>query len=313
MRAIVMDEQSGFALADVSEPQMNRSSLLVDVRAVSINRGEVIRARAAGADFRPGWDFSGVVLDKSTDAGPAVGARVAGYVPAGAWAEKLVISARQVAQIPEGIDFNRAASVPVAGLTALGAIDAGGNLVGRNVLVTGATGGVGSFAVHLASLSGALVTAAVRRSDKECRGMFPKGTQIVSTRGGLGSVEQHGAFDLIVETLGGKTLGQAMTMLVHAGKCVTLGVTDQAETTFDAEQFFMTGTASLEGFVLFRDRKTTPAEGMTRLFQLMAAGGLDIKIGLIEPWENVEAVAQKLIAREFLGKAVLTFGEKSGP
>ena len=306
MRAIEMNEQGQFAMVDAGDPRLDSPGLLVGVKAVSINRGEVLRARMAAAGFRPGWDFAGVVLDKTGKVGPPVGASVAGYVPSGGWAEKLVIPPRQVAQIPAGIDFNRAASLPVAGLTALGAIDAGGNLAGRNVLVTGATGGVGSFAVQLAALSGAQVTAVVRRSVAECRAMFPADMQIVSATGGLGGAGQHGPFDLIVETLGGQTLGEAMALLTHSGKCVTLGVTDQAQTTFNAEQFFMAGAASLEGFVLFRDRRATPAEGMARLLRLLAGGRLNVEIGLTEPWENIEAAAEKLIAREFLGKAVLT-------
>lgn len=308
MRAIEVNDASKFALVEASEPELTHGNLLVQVSAVSINRGEVLRARAAGPGFRPGWDFAGVVLDTATAAGPAIGTAVAGYVPVGAWAEKLAVAPRQVAPIPDGIDFNRAASLPVAGLTALGAIDAGGNLVGRKVLVTGATGGVGSFAVYLAALSGAEVTAVVRRSAAECRTMFPSGTRIVSTSGGLDGVGAHGPFDLIVEILGGATLGEAMTMLTHAGKCVTLGVTDRVQATFDAEQFFMTGTASLEGYVLFRDRKAAPAEGMTRLLRLVEAGGLGFDLGLVESWENAESVAERLIKREFLGKAVLTVG-----
>ena len=97
-------------------------------------------------------------------------------------------------------------------------------------------------------------------------------------------------------------------MLTHNGKCVTLGVTDQVNTTFDAEQFFMTGSASLQGFVLFRDRLATPAEGMERLLRLAAAGKLDAEIGLVENWENIESVADQLIERAFVGKAVLTLG-----
>lgn len=313
MRAIEMGGDGRFALVETDAPRPDDGKILVGVRAVSINRGEVLRARAAGAGFRPGWDFAGVVLDPSGVAGLAPGDRVAGYLPAGAWAETLAVAPRQIAVIPDNVSFSLAATLPVAGLTALGAIDAGGSLVGRKVLVTGASGGVGSFAVHLAVQAGAEVTAVVRRPAGECRSLFPEGTNIVSAQGGLEGVKRHGPFDLIVETLGGDALGQAMTMLTHAGKCVTLGVTDRVDTTFDAERFFMTGSASLQGFVLFRDRLSTPAEGMERLLRLAAAGKLDIEIGLTEPWENIEAVAQKLISREFAGKAVLMLAEEPRP
>lgn len=308
MRAIEMDADGRLALVEVDSPAADAGQLIVKVRAVSINRGEVLRARAAGAGFRPGWDFAGVVVEGPAKRGLGPGTRVAGFLPVGAWAEELVVAPRQIAVIPDGVSDQVAASLPVAGLTALGAIDSGGNLVGRKVLVTGASGGVGSFAAHLAAQSGALVTAVVRRSVEECRHLFPEDTQVVSAQGNLDGVGQFGPFDLIVETLGGTTLGEAMTMLTHNGKCVTLGVTDQVNTTFDAEQFFMTGSASLQGFVLFRDRLATPAEGMERLLRLAAAGKLDAEIGLVENWENIESVADQLIERAFVGKAVLTLG-----
>lgn len=309
MQAIAVNDAGRLAVVKAEQPAPRQDEVLVRVRAVSINRGEVLRARDAGPGFRPGWDFAGEVMEGGGSSRFTSGARVAGFLPAGAWAEVLSVAPRQIATIPDGVSLTDAASLPVAGLTALGAIDAGGNLVGRKVLVTGATGGVGYFAAHLAALSGAQVTVAVRRTADECRDMFPAGTRIVTVQGGIQGVGDHGPFDLIVETLGGAALAQSMELLTHSGKCVTLGVTDQADTSFDAERFFMTGSASLQGFVLFRDRLSTPAEGMERLLRLVASHKLDVAIGLIEDWQNIEAVADKLIARDFIGKAVLTLGD----
>ncbi len=305
MRAIEVNHAGQLAVAAAELPSAGPGELLVRVHAISINRGEVLRARAAGQGFRPGWDFAGEVAGGGTSH-LTPGTRVAGFLPSGAWAAVLAVAPRQIASIPDGVSFEQAASLPVAGLTALGAIDAGGNLVGRKVLVTGATGGVGYFAVHLAALSGGQVTAVVRRPAEHCRPLFPQGTKVISVQSGLRGVGGNGPFDLIVETLGGATLGEAMGMLTEAGKCVTLGVTDQADTLFDAERFFMTGSASLQGFVLFRDRLSTPAEGMERLLRLVASGKLPIEIGLTDSWENIERVAEKLIARQFVGKAVVT-------
>jgi NADPH:quinone reductase-like Zn-dependent oxidoreductase len=306
MRAIEVDKAGKLARSEAEPPLARQGEVFVRVRAVSINRGEILRARVAAEGFRPGWDFAGDVMANHGSSHLVPGTRVAGFLPAGAWADVLAVAPRQIAPIPDGVSYEVAAALPVAGLTALGAIDAGASLVGRKVLVTGATGGVGMFAAHLAALSGAQVTVVVRRPVEECRALFPQGTRVISAQGGLDGVSAHGPFDHIVETLGGATLAEAMTMLTHAGKCVTLGVTDQADTTFDAERFFMTGSASLQGFVLFRDRLSTPAEGMERLLRLVASGQLPVEIGLIESWENIEAVADKLIARQFVGKAVLT-------
>lgn len=306
VRAIEMNHEGKFALVEATAPRPAAGNLLVDVECISINRGEVLRARAAGPGFRPGWDFAGKVADPGDSRRLPTGTRVAGYLTSGAWAERISVPVGNVAQVPDGVSMMEAAALPVAALTAMGALDAGGNLLARKVLVTGASGGVGTFAVHLAALSGAEVTALVRRDAAQFTGLFPENTSIVSSGQGLTGLEAMAPFDLIVETLGGEMLGKAMTLLSSNGKLVTLGVTDGTSVTFDAESFFMTGTASLEGYVLFRDRKATPAEGMKRLLCLVSHGRLPVSIGLSDTWENIEQVAERLIARTFTGKAVLT-------
>lgn len=310
MQAVVVQEGGRLAKVDVPEPAPRDGELLVRVQAVSINRGEIIRARAAGAGFRPGWDFAGVV-ERSARGGPAEGTPVAGYLHAGAWAERIAVPPGLLAAIPAGISPRVAATLPVAGLTALGAVDAGGGLLGKRVLVTGASGGVGSFAVKLAVLSGAEVTAVVRRPIEDCRHLLG-GARVLSIPAGLDGAEAHGSCDLIVATLGGVSLGAALSMLSPTGKCVTVGVTDTPRTSFDAERFFMTGNATLEGFVLFRNRRETAAEGLSRLLRLVARGDLAVEIGVEDDWRNIEAVAERLMSRSFTGKAVLTLGSIEG-
>src|SRR5207237_8120600 len=95
-----------------------------------------------------------------------VGERVVGFLPEGAWAQRVVVPKNALAELPDKVTFSQAATFPVAGLTALHALGKGGPLLGKRVLVTGATGGVGDFAVQLARLAGAHVTASVRRADQ---------------------------------------------------------------------------------------------------------------------------------------------------
>ena len=89
-----------------------------------------------------------------------------GLLNEGAWAERVVVPTHALAELPDKVTFSQAATFPVAGLTALYALAKGGPLLGRRVLVTGATGGVGDFAVQLARLAGAHVTASARRADQ---------------------------------------------------------------------------------------------------------------------------------------------------
>jgi NADPH:quinone reductase len=153
IRAVVVDPDAPnrLALADVEGPTPTPSEVVVRVAAVSFNRGEVRRAETSEPGFRPGWDLAGIVERAAADgSGPQEGSRVVGFLPSGAWTELACVPIDSVAALPEGVSFEEASTLPVAGLTALYALEEGGNLLGRSVLVTGASGGAGLFGLQLA-------------------------------------------------------------------------------------------------------------------------------------------------------------------
>ena len=236
-RAVVVDPAAPgrLVIQSVPAPVPDRGEAIVRVRAISLNRGEVRRSTMADAGWRPGWDLAGHVEKAAADgSGPKVGARVVGLLPEGAWAERVVVPTHALAELPDKVTFSQAATFPVAGLTALHALAKGGLLLGRRVLVTGATGGVGDFAVQLARLAGAHVTASARRADQ-----VPALRQLGAHEVAVGDeIPASPKFDLIVESVGGKTLGTALAALQRAGVCVTLGVSASAEVTFDARDLF---------------------------------------------------------------------------
>ena len=136
-----------------NRPRLAYHEALVQVEAISLNRGEVRDAMEAEAGWRPGWDLAGTVIKQAANGtGPKVGSRVMGTVPihGGAWAEQVAVPTNMLAEIPTNVTFAQAATLPVAGLTALYALDKGGLLLHKRVLITGSTGGVGLFAHQLA-------------------------------------------------------------------------------------------------------------------------------------------------------------------
>jgi NADPH:quinone reductase-like Zn-dependent oxidoreductase len=307
-RAVVVDPAAPgrLVLRAVPEPIPDRGEAIVRVRAISLNRGEVRRSTMAPAGWRPGWDLAGHVERAAADgSGPQVGARVVGILPEGAWAERVVVPAHALAELPEKVTFSQAATFPVAGLTALHALAKNGPLLARRVLVTGATGGVGDFAVQLARLGGAHVTATARRTDQ-----VPALRQLGAHEVTVGDeIPPSPKYDLIVESVGGRTLGTALAALQPGGVCVTLGVSAATEVTFDARTFFATGRAVLYGLYLFTELGTEPASiGLRRLADLVAAGQLAPHISVERPWAEIARVAADLIARKYPGKAVLTLG-----
>lgn len=305
-RAVLVDPAAPgrLVLRSVPDPTPDRGEAIVRVRAISLNRGEVRRSTMAAAGWRPGWDLAGHIERAAADGtGPHVGARVVGLLPEGAWAERVAVPTHALAELPEKVTFSQAATFPVAGLTALHALAKNGPLLGRRVLVTGATGGVGDFAVQLARLGGAHVTAAARRADQ-----VPALRQLGAHEVTVGDeIPPSPKYDLVVESVGGRTLGTALAALQRGGVCVTLGVSASAEATFDARTFFATGRSTLYGLYLFSELGAEPASvGLRRLADLVAAGQLAPHISVERPWMEIAQVAADLIARKYPAKAVLT-------
>lgn len=308
IRAVVVDPAATgrLVLKRVAAPVPGRSEALMRVRAISLNLGEIRRARAADPGWRPGWDIAGVVEAPAADgSGPKQGERVVGFVPVAAWAEVVAVPTGSLAVLPDNISFEEAATLPVAGMTALYALSKNGLLLGRPVLITGASGGVGQFAVQLAHLAGAHVVASVSRAER-AKYARESGADEVITGADLSAAARFGPYHLILESVGGKSLSAALAMLRPSGMCVLFGTSESPEVTFDARQFY-SGGGILYGFILFDEvKREPPAQGLSRLADLMAAGKLRSPIEVRASWTEIGRIAERLWNREIAGKAVLT-------
>jgi NADPH2:quinone reductase len=309
MRAVVVEVGSPnrLVLREVEEASPGPSEALIRVAAVSLNRGEVRRAQATKqAGFRPGWDVAGIVERAAQGgSGPPAGARVAGLLETGAWAELAAVPTRHLAALPEGVSFAQAATLPVAGLTALYVLEKGGGSLGKNILITGAWGGVGLFACRLARMAGAHVVGLIRSADREAL-VRESGAHEVVTGNDTSAARGRGPYDLVLDSVGGEVLASTLAMLGPGGTCVSFGVPAGAESTFDVRSFYLTGGATLYGFILFHEVLASPAsEGLGRLLRLVAEGALQPHIELEAPWEEIADIAGRLVDRDYTGKAVL--------
>jgi NADPH:quinone reductase-like Zn-dependent oxidoreductase len=308
-RAIVVDHDSPgrLVLREVEAADPNPSEALVRVAAISLNRGEVRRATILDEPgARPGWDLAGTIEQSAADGtGPSEGTRVVGFLPSGAWAERVSVPTDALAELPDGVSFEQASTLPVAGLTALYALEKRGSLVGRRVLVTGASGGAGLFALELAQMAGAQVVALIRRQEHIELVREAGAHEVAMAEDGAAAAE-YGPYDLILESVGGAVLGNALSMLAPEGTCVSFGVSGGPEATFDVRSLFVTGGASLYGFILFHEVLAHPAsEGLARLAKLVDEGHLTPRIEVVADWTEIGEVATRLMDRGFTGKAVL--------
>src|SRR5215211_4248264 len=183
MRAITLESfDSGPTLQDIPTPQIAPNEVLVYVHASSVNPVDNAIASGMLKDMVEhefpivlGRDFSGVVEQAGSEvSGLSEGDEVFGFAPGmgptvhnGSWAELIAVPESIATRKPDDIDAASAGAAPMAAITALSALDAHGVSEGDTVLIVGANGGVGSFAVQLADDAGATVIAPALPQDED--------------------------------------------------------------------------------------------------------------------------------------------------
>lgn len=309
-KGVVVDQSApgNVRVTEVEAPAPLPDQAVIRVAATSLNRGEIRMAQMGDNGRRIGWDFAGTVERAAANGtGPKEGARVVGFLRTGAWAERIAAPTEALALLPDSVSFAQAATLPVAGLTALYGIEKNGSLLGRKVLITGGSGGVGHFGIQLARIGGAHVVATVRSEDKVAL-VRDAGAHEVLVGDDPKLLGKHGPYDVVLDGVGGAMLGAAASHLAPGGVCVIYGTTAGSEVTFNAQALYRTGGASIYGLVLFHELRSTPASvGLARLAALVAQGSLRPLIEIEAPLDRISELAQKLTDRKFTGKAVINF------
>lgn len=307
MHAVIVtpDAPARLAVGEAPAPQPDANQALVSVSHVSLNRGEVRRAESLAPGTQLGWDLAGVVTQPARDgSGPAQGARVVGFSRAlRGWAQSCAVPIDDLAVVPDAVSLADAATLPVAGLTALYGLERGERLLASPVLITGASGGVGYFACQLARAMGAQVVAMVRDAEHASLLRAAGAHEVVTD---AAAAAAHGPYRLVLDGVGGAELGALLRCLDEDGRAVLYGVSAGTQTSLAVRDLMATGAGRVEGFHLYRESQHAHARtGLARLLRLLADGRLHTRISRSEDWQQVGEVAAALLARGYVGKAVL--------
>jgi NADPH:quinone reductase-like Zn-dependent oxidoreductase len=322
MRAIVQDRYGSadvMHLARVARPQIAEDEVLVQVRAAGLDRGtwhmmagQPYLLRVLGFGFRapknrvPGLDVAGTVI--------AVGSAVTRFstgdqvfgISRGSFAEYAAVRERKLARKPANLTFDQAAAVPISAGTALQALtDAGKVVRGQRVLIIGASGGVGSYAVQLAKAFEAEVTGVASTAKLDL--VRSLGADHVVDYTSQDFADGTHTYDLILDIAGNSSLSRLRRALTPTGTLVIVGGEEGGKWTGGFGRSLR--APILSPFV--RQRLTMlaskeRASDQERLTTLIEAGRVEPSVDRTYPLDRVAEAMRHLEAGDVRGKIVIT-------
>jgi NADPH2:quinone reductase len=321
MKAAVYDTTGGpevFRYADIDEPQLRKGGVLIDVRFVGIQGGDLLHRARGVLATNPhvvGYQASGIVR--------AVGDGVTAFVPGqpvvatmgfGSHAEVVSVPAGSVWAVPDGVSLEQAAGVPIEFGTAHDCLfEFGGLVAGETVLVQAGAGGVGLAAIQLAKAAGATVLATASSDDKlERLAAFGCDHGINYVRDDLAkkTMEITGGkgADLVVDSVGGETLVRSVAALAYRGRISWVG--DAGRDPNPPDVGMIKGkNARLTGVFLGAEMGFNPQRTHSMIEALLgrvATGELDVVIDRVFRLAEAADAHRYIESRKAFGRVLMT-------
>jgi NADPH2:quinone reductase len=323
MKAILVEEfgePEVLQYTDAERPTPDEGEVLIEVRSAGVNYADTMRRRnqylvPQELPFTPGSEVAGVVSEVGEGVEDVnIGDRVVSLLGTGGYAEYAIAPAQSLIPLPEGLDFDQAAAVPLQGLSAYHILKTSGALQeGESVLVHAAAGGVGTLAVQMAKLMGAGKVIATASSQEKLDLAESLGADVLIDyteddwpEKVLEATDGEGV-DVILEMVGGdEFLQKNLECLAVFGRMVVYGAASgELGSIVPAE--LMNNCHSVVGFWLIQiaSRPELFVPSLQEMLAWISSGDLQLTIGGTYPLEEAERAHSDLEVRKTTGKVIL--------
>lgn len=304
--------------ADLPLPQPGPGQVGVRVAAAALNFLDTLMIGGRYQErpplpFTPGVELSGTVEAIGEGAGLAIGDRVCGLVPYGAFAQYACVGAADLAPVPATVDLATAAALPVVYGTAHHALVERGHLqAGETLLVLAAAGGVGLATVQLGRALGLRVLAAAGGMEKCALCLEHGAAQVFDYRdpawaGQVMAATDGRGVDAVLDPVGGDHTGQALRLLAYGGRLLIVGFAAGAIPEIPANRLLLKDLSAI-GVIWGawrRRNRLAAARQMTQLFTLWEQGDITPMVSQRRPLREAPQAIADLGARRTTGKVLL--------
>ncbi len=308
-----------FRYEEVPDPVCQPAGVVIKVQAISIEGGDTLNRAGGEMPSKPhvvGYQCAGVVEEVGPNVNNRrVGQRVVAIMPFGSHAERVAVAAAQTWPVPDGLSTEEAACVPIAFGTAHDCLFEFGHLQpGETVLIQAGAGGVGLAAIQLAKRAGATVLATASSEEKLARLQREFGLDyginytsedfVARTR----EITAGRGVDLVVDSVGGRTLRGSLKALAYRGRCISVGNAGrEPERTIDVG-LLSEMNRSLTGVFFGAEAFMQPqrVQGLVdRLLHQVATGELRVVIDRTFPLCEAAAAHAYVESRRAFGRVLL--------
>jgi NADPH:quinone reductase len=322
MKAVQLQKFGGpevLEIVEIDRPVPTGREVLIEIKAIGVNYADTARREGQYVvktllPFIPGAEIAGVVTavgEKVTNATP--GMRVVTLIESGGYSEFALADERSLIPIPEQLDFQNAAALPLQGLSAYHVLKTMGRLEkGETVLVHAAAGGVGTLSVQLAKLFGAGKIIATASSPEKLELARKMGADVLINYTESNWVEQvleatgGKGVDVALEMVGGEVFNNTLKCLATFGRLVVFGAASGEQSRMYPSSL-MARNQSVIGFFLpqIMRKPELLQRSLVELLTYLGEGKLKLTIGGVFPLEEAANVHVLLQSRKTTGKLLL--------